>query len=281
MLSSFNLLLILQGRAHVRQVLLLLAGNAVVLAVFGTFQKLAGSPGLWFGAVKSPNEHFFATFIYHNHWGAFTLLNIGACLALLFHYHRRGGYRDIWHSPVLLGVVLTLLLATSIPLSTSRSCTVLAGLLLAGALIHLLLRVIRQRREHRQSAAAPAAAIVLAALLATGGVAYLPRTGCHRPAFPADLGATHTPRGGGHAYPRASCFIATTWHMSAEKPWLGWGLESYARVFRVFNTQRTTESVFWIPYYAEAHNDWLQSWPRLALSGPGCWSCSGFCPWSG
>ena len=41
------------------------------------------------------------------------LLNIAACLALLFHHHHRGGQRDIWHSPVLIGAVVTLLLAAS------------------------------------------------------------------------------------------------------------------------------------------------------------------------
>ena len=114
--SSFNLLLVLHRRGQVRRVLFLLAGNAVVLAVFGTFQKLAGAKGLWFGLVPSPNPRFFATFIYHNHWGAFTLLNLAAGVALLFHYHRRGGQRDIWHSPVLLGAVAIVLLALSVPL---------------------------------------------------------------------------------------------------------------------------------------------------------------------
>jgi O-antigen ligase len=57
--------------------------------------------------------------------------------------------------------------------------------------------------------------------------------------------------------------------MAAEKPWFGWGLESYARVFRIFNTQRTTEVVFWIPFYAEAHNDWLQSLAEVGFVGTG------------
>ena len=50
-----------------------------------------------------------------------------------------------------------------------------------------------------------------------------------------------------------------TWTMAAQKPWFGWGLESYAHVFRIYNTQRAAELWVWIPFYAEAHNDWLQS----------------------
>jgi O-antigen ligase len=57
--------------------------------------------------------------------------------------------------------------------------------------------------------------------------------------------------------------------MAAEKPWFGWGLESYAHVFRIFNTQRAIETWVWIPFYAEAHNDWLQSLAEVGFVGTG------------
>jgi O-antigen ligase len=49
----------------------------------------------------------------------------------------------------------------------------------------------------------------------------------------------------------------------------GWGLESYAHVFRIFNTQRAAEQWVYIPYYAEAHNDWLQSLAEVGFTGTG------------
>jgi len=58
-----------------------------------------------------------------------------------------------------------------------------------------------------------------------------------------------------------------TWRMTAEKPWFGWGLDSYAHVFRIFNTQRTAELQWWRVYYAEAHNDWLQSLAEVGFVG--------------
>ena len=266
-LSCFNLLLVLHRRQLVRQVLFLIAGNAVVLAVFGTFQQLVRAPGLWFGAVKSPNEHFFATFIYHNHWGAFTLLNLCACLGLLFHYYRRGGHRDVWHSPVLLGAVATLLLATSIPLSTSRSCTVLAAFLLLAALLHLLVRVVRQRRARYEPYAGPVAAIVLAAAVALGGIAYLGRDViAQRSRLTSEQFTKLTADG---TLTARAVLYRDTWHMAAAKPWFGWGLESYARVFRIFNTQRAIEVWVWSPFYAEAHNDWLQSLAEVGFVGTG------------
>jgi len=57
--------------------------------------------------------------------------------------------------------------------------------------------------------------------------------------------------------------------MAAQKPWFGWGLESYAHVFRIFNTQRTAESQWWVVFYAEAHNDWLQALAEVGFVGTG------------
>jgi O-antigen ligase len=57
--------------------------------------------------------------------------------------------------------------------------------------------------------------------------------------------------------------------MAAEKPWFGWGLESYANVFRIFNTQRAAEKWIWITVYVEAHNDWLQSLAEVGFVGTG------------
>jgi O-antigen ligase len=266
-LSSFNLLFVLHRRRQVRALLLLFAGNAVVLAIFGTFQKLAGAKGLWFGLVTSPNKHFFSSFIYHNHWGAFTLLNTAVCAALLFHYHRRGGDRDIWHSPVLLGAVATLLLALSVPLSTSRSCTLLVGLMLAVALVHFLLRLIRRRRQNHESAVLPVTGIVLAALLFVGATAYLGRgIITQRAALTSEQLARLSHEG---TLTSRLILYRDTWRMASEKPGFGWGLESYAHVFRVFNTQRTAESQWWIVFYAEAHNDWLQSLAEVGFIGTG------------
>ncbi|MDI1249713.1 MAG: O-antigen ligase family protein [Lacunisphaera sp.] len=266
-LSCFNLLLVLPRRGLVRTVLLVIGCNAVALAVLGTFQKLAHADGLWFGLVHSPNPRFFATFIYHNHWGAFTLLNTAVCVGLLFHFVRRGGHRDIWHSPVLLGALAILLLALSVPLSASRSSTVLVSLLLLGALTHFLLRLIRHRRERHESALLPVAAIVLAALLALGAIGWLSREVIAQRVRLTETQLTHIARE--DTLNSRLTLYRDTWRMAAAKPVFGWGLESYAHVFRVFNSQRATESWVYIPYYAEAHNDWLQSLAEVGFAGTG------------
>ena len=266
-LSAFNLMLVLTRRSQLRAILYLLAGNAVVLAVFGTFQKLVGAKGLWFGLVDSPQPRFFSTFIYHNHWGAFTLLNTGICLALLFHAQRRGGHRDIWHSPVLLGAVATLLLAASVPLSASRSSTILIALLLGGALVHILARVIRQRRGTGRSSLVPVAGIILTALLAAGGIGFLSRNViAQRARLTTEQVSRLTEEG---TLTSRLVLYRDTWRMAQEKPWFGWGLESYGSVFPIYNSQRPAERWFSAPRYVEAHNDWFQSFAEVGYVGTG------------
>lgn len=265
-LSCFNLFMVLRRRL-VRTALFLMGLNAVALAVFGTFQKLAHSDGLWFGLVHSPNPKYFATFIYHNHWGAFTVLNTAVCLGLLFHALRRGGRRDIWHSPVLLGILATLLLALSVPLSASRSCTVLTSLLLFGALTHFLLHLIRRRREHHEAVFLPVAAIILAALLSVGAIAYLSREVIAQRTRLTSEQLARIARE--DTLNSRLTLYRDTWRMAAARPVFGWGLESYAHVFRIFNTQRAAEAWVYIPYYAEAHNDWLQTLAEVGFAGTG------------
>lgn len=275
-LSCFNLFLLPARRSLLRIVLFIMAANAVILAVFGSFQKLAGAKGLWFGLVPSPNSRFFSTFIYHNHWGAFVILSTAVCLGLLFHYLRRGGPRDIWHSPVLMGALVTLLLAASVPLSASRSCTVLIGLLLLGALSHFLLRLVRRRREQHAPVLLPVAGIVLAAVLATGAITWLGRASIAQRMWQTT--AQLSPEARATTVQSRLTLYRDTWTMAAQKPWFGWGLESYAHVFRIYNTQRAAELWVWIPFYAEAHNDWFQSLAETGFVGTGLLILLGLLP---
>jgi O-antigen ligase len=274
-LSCFNAFFLVQRRRLLRQLLAIAAGNALLLAVFGTFQKLIGADGLWFGLVESPQSRFFATFIYHNHWGAFTLLNSAICLGLLFRAWHRDTHRDIWHSPLTAGAVATLLLAATIPLSSSRSSTLLAAALLMGALAHALARIVRERRAQQRSAAAPVVALSLAALLAVSGIAYLGRdviaqrariTGeqlaAARESDPASVNR------GDYVGTRLRLY-RDTWRMAMAHPYTGWGLETYATVFGTYDT--SPYSVWYgqrfRPRYTEAHSDWLQAIAETGFVG--------------
>lgn len=262
-LSCFNVALLVRQRRTVRLLLVLAVANAAALAVFGTAQKLTQAQGLYFNAVPSPQERFFATFIYHNHWGAFMLLMMAACLALVWHYSRRRDARDFFHTPASGGLVLLLLMAASVPLSGSRSAMLLAIALLGLAFLHAVVRLIRKRRHFNESIAPPLIGAVAAVLLAAGGIWYIARD-----TIRARVAKTHEQveemrmlGGLGH---RAELY-RNTWQMAKDKPWFGWGMASYPHVFTLYNTQRPADR---LPvFYRDAHSDWLQGFAEHGAVG--------------
>ncbi len=262
-LTCFNLALVVTRRRLLRALLFILTVNALLLAVMGTFQKLARAPGLYFGLQPSPNEAFFASFIYHNHWGAFILLSTAAALGLLFHHARRTDHHERRHSPALFGLVATLFMAASVPLSTSRSCTMLVLVLLTGALVHWLWRLRRKRQADGGSLAVPAAVAVVVFLVGLGGIYLL-----GRPVIETRVNKTREQieeiRLRGNLGGREQLY-ADTWRMAREKIWFGWGLGSYATVFQIYNQQVSVEG--WVPFYAQAHSDWLQALAEVGLAG--------------
>lgn len=264
-LSCFNLALVIRQRRALRGLLLILAANAVVLAVLGTIQKLMGAKGQYFGAIKTPQAHFFSTFIYHNHWGAFTVLMLGVTLGLVFHFARRRESRDFWHSPAFTGLVAIVFMAATIPLSSSRSCTVLAVVLLAGALAHWFIRLIRQRRAFKESVLLPVAGAAAAIVLA-GYFAYdLGRDVIH-----TRIEATRTQiadmQAEGEWFPREVLY-RDTWHMAQEKIWFGWGMGSYPTAFFTRNSQHNPHADGLPEYFHDAHSDWLQSLSEVGVIG--------------
>jgi O-antigen ligase len=264
-LSCFNLTLSISRRKAIRSLLLVLLGNAVLLAVFGTLQKLMGATGLFFGLVKSPQIFFFSSFIYHNHWGTFTVLMTGIAIGLVFYYARRSEARDFWHSPAFGGVVAILLLAASIPLSTSRSCTVLVALLLIAGLLDWTTKVLRGRDASRL----PKKGTVIFPFLAItvlAGVAYFLAGDVMKSQAEKTRQQISEMKAEGEYMPRARLY-RDSWNMAKEKIWFGWGMASYPTVFFVRNT-RAISPIDGLPaYFRDAHSDWLQSVSEVGLVG--------------
>ncbi len=255
-LSCFNLVLVIRQRRAIRGLLLVVAANALVLAIFGTVQKLAGSEGLFFNAVKSPQKYFFSTFIYHNHWGAFTLLCLAMSLGLVWHYARRRQSRDIYHSPVVAGLVAILLLAASIPLSASRSSTMLATGLFGGTFIHWCARLVQKRRQFKESIAPPLIGAILIICLAVAGVWYVARDTIQT-RFELTKTQVTTMRSIGGIGDRSTLYH-DTWLMAKDRPIFGWGMGSYPDVFQFYNSQYARDMKA-TRFYRDAHSDWIQS----------------------
>lgn len=261
-LSGFNLTLHVRQRRALRGLLITASVNALALSIFGTVQKLTGA-GLFFGLRRSPNLFFFATFIYHNHWGAFVLLSVSACAGLVFHYANRGQSRDFWHSPAFAGAVGVLFIALTAPLSESRSGTLLIVPLVALMLVHALRRWRKKRR-----ASAAAITWLLAGVFATTAVLVFAVYALDRHGLNMRAELTRRQieemRAEGGLDSRAMLY-RNTWRMARDKPWFGWGFDSYATVFRLYNTQKSVDR---LPvFYAQAHSDWLQSLAETGLAG--------------
>lgn len=262
-LSCFNLALLVRRRRSLRGLLLVAAANALALAVFGTVQKFMGASGLYFGLVKPPQAYFFASFIYHNHWGAFTVLMTALCLGLAAYYARHSP-RDFWHSPAFGGLVAVFFLAASIPLSTSRSCTLLVLALLAGAFLHWIVRTARLRLALKKSIAPPLLAGCFA-VLAAGGIAYKLAEPVIRQRVAKTVEQLAEMQARGGLGSRATLY-RDTWHMARDRLLFGWGMASYPTVFYLYNTQEPGIDRLPVFYY-DAHSDWLQSLAELGLVG--------------
>lgn len=254
-LACFNLVLVVRQRRALRALLIGLVANALVLSVFGTIQKLSGATGLFFGAVKSPQVHFFASFIYHNHWGAYVTLMLAAGIGLTWHYARRTVSRDVFHSPAFAGLTILALLAVTVPLSTSRSCTLVVMVLLCAACLHWIAVVVRKRRHYHESVMLPVAGAVICLLLVAAGAWLLGRETIVRRVDKTREQLAEM-RASGTVGARAVLY-GDTWRMAQAKPWFGWGMASYPHVFTLYNTR---ESIDGLPvYYHDAHSDWLQA----------------------
>lgn len=277
-LAGYNLALNVRRRRVLRGLLLALLVNGVLLAIFGTVQKLTGATGLFFGAQPSPNPAFFASFIYHNHWGPFALLSITAGLALTDHVGRRVGSDGFWHSPAPALLCAIGVVAAAIPLSTSRSSTLLLLVLTVVTASSAALRFVRRRRERGRAYLAPLVGTLAGLVLAASAVMWL-----SRPILQARLAKTQEQwealREAGGLGGREVLY-RNTWRMALDRPWTGWGLESYRTVFVRYNTEGSPRDHL-IHHYDQAHSDWLQSLAETGFIGTALLVLTGILPlWS-
>jgi O-antigen ligase len=264
-LSCFNLALVVRRRRTLRGLLLFAVANAFALAVFGSVQKFANADGPYFGLVKTRQPLFFSSFLYHNHWGAFIILMTTVCLGLVWHYSRRWHGREFFGTPAFAALVAVFFLAATVPLSGSRSCTLLLALILAGAFTHWLVRAVRRRRL-RNARIAPLVAGSLAAIaLGCAAIGFLAsRTIALRLALTEQQIAEIRAQGG---IGDRMILYRDTWEMAKARPWFGWGMASYPHVFMLYNTQEPDPRDHLPRFYSAAHNDWLQALAEHGLAG--------------
>jgi O-antigen ligase len=273
-LSGFAVFIFLRQRRTLRLLLWALVLNTAVLAVFGTLQKLSGADGLYFGLVPSTNPTFFASFIYHNHWGPFALLGLCAALGLMWRIARRNDprYRDFWHSPAPILLLAILVISVTPPLSSSRSCTLLLIAILLGTTVHAVRHLLRQFSNSPHTSlrgfAAPRILLItlpaMATLLALTAIFWLAA-----PVVRTRLDATRVQisemQEQGSIGSRVTLYRDTL-NLALDRPLFGWGKGSYGTAFYNYNTQVPKGDRLPV-VYADAHSDWLQCFAEIGLVG--------------
>lgn len=275
-LSAFNLVLFVRRRSSLRALWLAVVANAAILAVFGTVQKLAGAAGPFFSTARSQQPFFFASFIYHNHWGAFALLSAAGALGLAGHYLWRDRTRPAGRTPAPATLIALLFLAVGITLSGSRSSSLLLAFLLAAGCVDATARWMRRGRERRLLPA-----LLAAAALVVGGLFVYHIGGPVIDRRVADtrhlLGAMQTR---GEYMPRRTLY-RDSWALARERLAYGWGLGSYPTAFFSRNTQQFTPGDPVPHYFEDAHSDWLQSLAEVGLVGTALLIGAALLPWPG
>ncbi|MBK8858896.1 MAG: O-antigen ligase family protein [Opitutaceae bacterium] len=272
-LAAFNILLVPRGRRWLRLLVALGAGNCLVIAGFGTVQKLLAAD-IYFGAGHSPNPRFFATFLYYNHWGAFMILWLAAAAGLLFHYASRQQGRDLWHSPFTGAVLGLLVLAASAPVSASRAATGMMLGVTGTAAVHGLIRIIRHRSRERRSLAPPVLALLVFVIATGAAIGWLAQRSIDERVVEtrANWAKDQSVLGA-----RAGLYH-DTWQLIQQKPAFGWGLESYANVIGIARPRGVGLYDKHENTFAEAHCDWLQSLLETGFVGTGLAILMGLVP---
>ena len=262
--SAFNIALGIETRRIIRALLAVIVGNALLLSIFGSIQKLIGSTGIYFGAVKSPQDYFFASFVYDNHWGAFMILMVAACVGLILRYafgSRGGGF---FQGPSLFGLATVAMMALSVPLSGARACTLILMVLVVIALVRGTPKIVQALQYSGVPASAAYFGMVIVALFMVVGAWTIAGDVVRSRAEKAKaqvaemwarggLGGRHT-------------LYHDTFLMAKERPVFGWGMGSFPTVFSLYNTQQPNGDRIPVVYH-DAHSDWLQSAAEIGLVG--------------
>ncbi|MCX6936316.1 MAG: O-antigen ligase family protein [Verrucomicrobia bacterium] len=266
--TGLTLAFCIYSRRLLRSLILLLAFNALVLAVLGTLQHQALAPGPYFGFVTSHNPAWFATFLYHNHWGAFAVLSTASTLGLVFHSLRYPPDNGWFHGPGPLLTLTSILVAATAPLSSSRSATVLMALLAISAGAASLRHHFRTRHRNRHQPLRASLIVGLLALFVTlGGLVFFQSREVIQLRFTQTLEQIAHLRSGPDGYTRADLY-ADTWRMAADRPAFGWGLDSYGPIFLNYSRFRPGPDRL-MNTFEDAHSDWLQSLAELGFVGTG------------
>lgn len=261
---------VLYGLPSTRWQRYLLAGlvaHAVFLSLVGTYYKLTGATAI-LGRFEAPNEAFFATYRYHNQWGAFAILHMGITIGLAALLREKYGPLSRKENPAIFCLATIPLIALTIPLCTGRAsmialgCFILSGcalLICQGGLLPSNFAG-NIKRKPLFIALGVFCLLIAAATLYVAGDTMRPRW----------FASIKEIAGGFQSGSLTTRLAASsiTVDMIAERPLWGWGLGSFVHVFPFFAGDKFYPGEDWVMQFA--HNDWLQYLAELGVCGTLC-----------
>ena len=219
--------------------------------------------GFYFGLVDSPQERYFATFIYNNHWGAFMILCLAVGSGLLFRSAALGGRRGVLQSPAMVVLAGLIFIAASAPMSASRAATAMAAfLVLLGTGLGLRQIVARQRSQGGRTA--PVVSIVLTLLvLFIGASAWV----ASRSIEQRSRDTQEELSGQKPLFKGRLELYGDTLDLAREKPVFGWGLGSFGVAYSLLHPRPIEVNRQYESTYVQAHSDWLQALAETGIVG--------------
>lgn len=222
-------------------------------------------PNSILGLFRDPYGYHFASFVYRNHWAAYVVLLVAVALGFSFSALRHWSRRRIGLDAILPGLVVALLLAITLPMPGTRSGMVMVALLFSSAAFFLLRRIARINDmpiSRRWSLL-----LLIAGFLASVGFVGV---SLNRQTLQKHWNRTVQEAQGltqGAASIRMN-FTKDTLRIAWERPVWGWGLGSFARVFRSYHGDYLRDE-YGRPKarLLRAHNDWAQIWAEAGIVG--------------
>ncbi|MBI5689902.1 MAG: O-antigen ligase family protein [Verrucomicrobia bacterium] len=247
-------------RRTVQLLLVTLAFNGLLLALFGIAQRLFGN-GKIFWFVDSPNPQFFSSFIYKNHSGAYLDLTLAVSCGLAAWYYLRGLRRLEKSNPSGVIAFFSTCIAVGILTSYARGATLVMLVFLLATIGAFLVHQIRMPAENRKPIVLIVLVLVFGYFLKTGLEALRSQEAWDRlkaGVTREDLSLEFRDR-----VTRAS------WEMLQERWKLGIGAGSYRFVFPLYQ-HRHPELVSFQGrriFFEHAHNDILEIPIELGITG--------------
>jgi O-antigen ligase len=256
--------LTLNKRSSLRALLWAIVANTVILSIAGIFVKLSNGTKILGYIEPTDARYFFSTFSYKNHWGAYCILTLGVIGALThFQITRKQSAKSIRNSPIPILIIASLIIGLTIPLSGSRSCSIIYGLFFTVFLGKLLAHKLPHSNSPKFKNLLAGAIAFVASLMLIGSALLLHDENKEEIFRTTERQYTNLVEKG---QKETRFYISRdTLKMILEKPVFGWGLGSYSLIINI--PERYLGPEHQGANFDHAHNDWLEYMSETGIVG--------------